>query len=447
MKIIITGAGEVGYHIAKMMASEAQDIYLIDKNKERLHYIQSQIDVFVIQGDASSFAVLKEAKVEQCDLLIAVTTSEETNLLVAILGKKFGAKRTVARISNLELKEQENTALFQSLGVDVLIAPVQLAAKEITRLIHNSVLTDEHEFEGGKLTVFGVSIDAISPLNGKTISESTQLKPDLSFKPVALRRKNETVIIDAATVIQEGDIVYFVANQGAIDEVTSICGKSCFKIKNIMIMGGSSIGVSSAQLLESQYNVILVEKDKAVCEAVSEKLKNTLVLNIDARDVAAIEEEGLTDMDAFIAVTGDSESNIMSSLVAKNHQVKKTIARVENIDYIHLSQNIGIDTLINKKIIAASTISRYVRKGNVTAVASLNGVDAEIIEFVVKPRSKVTKKSIEQLKFPQKATIAGVVRNDTALIPSGNFQLEEGDKAVVFALTSSIYKVESFFSK
>ena len=445
MKIIITGAGAVGLHIAKMMASESQDIYLIDQNKERLNYIQSQIDVFAIHGDAKSISILKEAQIESCDLLIAATASEETNLLVSILAKKFGAKRTIARINNLEMKDPENVKLLESLGVDTVISPVQLVAEEIIRLVDNSVFTDDHEFEDGKLTVFGIPIDDSSPLKNKTIEESSYLNPDLNFKPIALHRKEETLIVTGETKIMEDDIVYFISNQEAIDDVIDICGKARFEINNIMILGGSAIGVLTAELLQNNYKVTLIEKNRELAEEIAGKLKNTLVLNIDGRDVAAIEEEGLTDMDAFIAVTGDSESNIMSSLVAKNHGVKKTIARVENVDYIHLSQNIGIDTLINKKIIAASNIFKYVRKGDVTAIANLHGVDAEIIEFVVKPNSKVTRKRIRDLKFPKNANICGVVRNNVGFIPFGGFQLEEDDRAVVFSLTESIHLIEKFF--
>lgn len=445
MKIIITGAGAVGYHLAKMMASESQDIYVIDENVDRLNYVQSHIDIFAVHGDAKCISVLKEAKVESCDLLIAVTSSEETNLLVSILAKKYGAKRTIARINNLEFKEDSNVKLLESLGVDTIISPVSLAAQEIIRLVKRSVFTDDHEFENGKLTVFGISVDETSPIANKTVGDSAYLNPDLTFKPIALHRNEDTVMVNSQTLVKVGDIVYFIANPEAIDTVTEICGKEQFFIRNIMILGGSSIGILAAELLEKEHNVILIEKDRALCEKIAGQLKNTLVLNIDGRDVSAIEEEGLADMDAFIAVTGDSESNIMSGLVAKNHGVRKTIARVENIDYIHLSQNIGIDTLINKKIIAASNIFKYVRKGNVTAIASLHGVDAEIIEFIVKPDSKVTKARIKDLKFPKSANISGVIRNDIGFIPFGDFQLQEGDRAVVFSLTESIHKIENFF--
>jgi trk system potassium uptake protein TrkA len=445
MNIIITGAGAVGYHLAKMLSSELQNIYLIDQCQDRLKEIQSNLDIYTIQGDAKSVRILKEAKIESCDLLIAVTSSEETNLLISILAKKFGAKRTIARITNLELKEPQNAELIASLGIDTLISPVQLASEEIYRLVQRSVFTDDHEFEGGKLTVFGISIDPKSPLTDKTIQDSAYLNPDLSFKPIAIHRRDETLIVNAQTVIQANDIVYFISNPSSIDQIIEICGQECFEIKNIMILGGSSIGLQTAKLLENKYHVTLIEKDKTRCEEIANTLKNTLVINVDGRNVAALEAEGLADMDAFIAVTADSESNIMSSLVAKNHNVKKTIARVENIDYIHLSQNIGIDTLINKKIIAASNIFKYVRKGNVSAIANLHGVDAEIIEFIVKPNSRVTKAPINRLKFPRTANISGVVRNNIGFIPFGSFQLKEGDRAVVFSLTESIHKIELFF--
>ncbi|MGV6861047.1 MAG: Trk system potassium transporter TrkA [Putridiphycobacter sp.] len=446
MKIIITGGGAVGYHLAKMMSSELQDIYVIDQSQERLDYIQSHIDVFAIKGDAKSISVLKQAQIEECDLLVAVTSSEETNLLVSILAKKFGAKQVIARINNLELIQERNQDLFNELGIDTLISPVKLAAEEIKRLLKRSAFTDDCEFENGKLRVFGIPVGGNSPLKDRTIKESAYLNENLTFKPIALHRKEDTIIVKGDTVIHQNDILYFISNPDSIDTVMQICDQRCYDIKDIMIFGGSSIAEAAAKELEKEYRVILVEKNKARCEVLAGELKKTLVINVDGRDVTALEEEGLADMDAFIAVTGDSETNIMSSLVAKNHDVKKTIARVENIDYIHLSQNIGIDTLINKKIIAASNIFKYVRKGEISAIASLHGVDAEIIEFNVRANSKVTKRKIRDLKFPKTANIAGVIRDGVGFIPFGDFQLVEGDKAVVFSLTESINKIEKFFS-
>ena len=445
MKIIITGAGDVGYHLAKMLSSEMQDIYVIDENEVRLNYVQSHIDIYPVHGDAKSFDVLQEAKVSSCDLLIAVTSSEETNLLVSILAKKYGAKKTIARVSNIENITEERMQMFQDLGVDTLISPDTLAAEEIVRLVKKSAFTDNIEFENGKLTVFGIAIGDRSLLRDKTVKESSNLNPNLSFKPIAIHRKESTIIVNRDTLILEHDIVYFISTQESIDKITNFCDQKCFEIKNIMILGGNNVGVLTAKLFQDNYKVVLVEENPVKCEKIASELANTLILNIDGRDVETMKEEGLGDMDAFISVSKNSETNIISSLVAKNNGVRKTIARVENIDYIHLSQNIGVDTLINKKVIAASNIFKHIRKGNVDAIASLHGVDAEIIEFTVKPKSKVTKRKIKDLNFPKTANIAGVIRNDDSFIPFGEFQLQDGDKAVVFSLTESIHKIERFF--
>jgi trk system potassium uptake protein TrkA len=406
MKIIITGAGDVGYHLAKMLSSELQDIYLIDEDESRLNYVQSHIDIFPILGDAKSFEVLSEAKVEVCDLLIAVTSSEETNLLVSIMAKKYGAKKTIARVSTLENLIPARQKMFADLGIDTIISPDLLAAEEIERLVKKSAFTDNIEFEGGKLTVFGIAIGDKSELKDKTVGESSYLNPNLSFKPIAIHRNESTIIVNGETEILKNDIVYFISTPEAIDKITAFCDQQCFEIKNIMILGGNSVGEITARLFQDNYKVVLVDGDKKKCERLASNLSNTLILNIDGRDVETMKEEGLGDMDALISVTQNSETNIISSLVAKNHGVRKTIARVENIDYIHLSQNIGVDTLINKKIIAASNIFKHIRTGNVDAIANLNGVDAEIIEFTVHPNSKVTKKRIKDLNIPKTANIS-----------------------------------------
>ncbi len=445
MRIVIAGAGAVGFHLAKMMANEAQNIYIIDDNEERLNYVQSHIDVYGVHGNAKDIDVLKEVKVSNCDLLIAATSSEETNLLVCINGKKLGAKRTIARISNYEGIGTDMIDLYSSLGVDNIISPVELASQEIKRLINVSALTNDYEFEGGKLSVFGISISNTSPLKDRSVVDTQHLNPNQSFKPIAVLRNDETIMVQGDTVLLENDIVYFVSTPKSINEITKICGQECYQIKNVMILGGSRIGVLTAEMLEKDYNVILIEKDKKKAEEIAEHLKHTLVINADGTDVGSLEEESIEDMDAFISVTGNSETNIISSLVAKAHGVRKTIAGVENIDYINLSHNIGIDTLINKKMIAASNIFKFIRKGEVAAIANLHGVDGEIIEFNVKADTKITSKPLRDLKIPHTANIAGVIRGKEGFIPFGGFQLQEGDKAVVFTRTDSIHIIEEFF--
>ena len=445
MKIIIAGAGDVGSHLAKLLSSESHDIYLIDSNEERLNAVSSQIDVFTITGDAKSVELMNQKLFSTSDLLIAVTSSEETNMLICILGKKLGANHTIARINDINIIKDNKEHFYNELGIDTLISPSYLATLEIDRLINQAAFTDDIEFENGKLTVFGISLSNHSELINKTVQESAGLNPNLSFKPLAFHRDDYTLLVNGNTILKENDIVYFNSQKDSIEEIIKLCGKKHIHINDIMIIGGNRIGLNLAQLLEKNHQVTIVEKDKAKCDQIAAYLKKTLVININGHDIKELDEEGLAEMDALISVTANSEMNVMTSLVGKKHGIKKTIARIENFNYINLSQSIGIDTIINTKIIAADKIFKFVRKGNVSSVANLHGTNAEIIEFVVKPNTKITSKPIDQLNFPSDSIIAGVIRNGTPIIPFGDFQLIENDKTIVFSLTESIKEIEKFF--
>jgi len=444
MKIIIAGAGEVGSYIAHMLATEEQDTYLIDNNKKRLDRAQQHNDIIGLEGDAKDVSVLIEAGVKSCDLLIAATSSEETNLLICILGKKLGAKRTISRISNFEEIGSNMRTLYQEIGVDHVISPVEIAAKEIHQLIKHEAFLDNYDFEGGKLSVFSIQLMDCSPLVGSCVLDSKHFHNNLSFKPVSILRNNETIMVQAKTEFQVNDIIYFISTPKGYEEIPLICGQEDFDIKDVMILGASKIGVLTAERLEGEYNVTLIEQNEEKANKIALKLKKTLVIHGDGTDVSLLEEQSIEDMDAFIAVTGDSETNIISSLVAKSHGVRKTISGVENVDYIKLSHNIGIDTLINKKIIAANDILKYIRKGEVNAIATLS-LDAEVIEFTVKEGNKITNKPLKDLSLPPMVNIAGVVRDGNGFVPFGEFQLAEGDKAIIFTNDESIHKIEKFF--
>ena len=446
MRIVIAGTGEVGFHLAKLLTDEAQDIYLIDDDQDRLKYADSHLDVITLHGDATSIKTLQLANVKNADLFISVTSSQETNILSAILSKKLGAGYTIARIQNYEFISRKHIVDFSELGVDALFSARDLAAKEILRLVKQSALTDNFEFADGNLSLIGIMLDHRSPLVDKTIAESTQFNPDMSFMPVAILRGNKTIIPRGGTIFKKNDHIYFTAKKEVIPFVLKLCGQENIDIHNVMILGGSIIGVLAAELLQDQYNVKLIEKDRQKCMKLVEKLQNTLVIHADGRDVEVLESESLSEMDAFISLTGDSETNIISCLVAKNHGVAKTIASVENIDYINLSQNIGVDTLINKKLIAASNIFRHIRKGEVSNIATLHGVSAEIIEFTAKEKTKIVKKPIKDLRFPKSAIIGGIIRqNEKVYFPLGEFQVKPGDHVVVITFEESISKVEKFF--
>ena len=449
MKIIIAGAGEVGFHLAKLLSYESQEITLIDTKKDNLAYAGEHLDIRTIKGDATSIAVLKDARIDTASLYIAVTSSETTNITACVLAKQLGAKRTIARISNTEFIDNKETVGFSKFGIDELISPESLAASEIELLLKQYGFNDTYEFEGGALTMLGLRLSRTATFLDKTVKQAAELYSELHFIPIAIQRLGTqyTIIPRGDTIFKEGDKVVFMTCKGGGEELFQLSGKVKVDIKNVMILGGSQIGYKTAKdLCSNKFNVKLIESRRSKAEDLADELPNALVICGDGRNVDILDEENVSDMDAFIAVTGNSETNIMSCLLAKSKGVKKTIALVENMDYYQLSQSIGIDTLINKKLLAANNILRYIRKGEVVAMTKLTNMNAELLEFVVKPKSKITNKVIKDLKFPKSAIIGGVIRDGHGSIPLGSFKIEAGDRVVVCCLPRSISEVERFFS-
>ena len=448
MKIIIAGAGEVGFHLAKLLSFESQDITLIDTNRDNLMYSDTHLDIKTVKGDATSIRILKEAQVKYTDMVISVTSSEATNITVCVLAKQLGAKKTIARISNTEFLENKEEIGFTRFGIDELISPEALASREIELLLNQSAFNDSYEFEDEALTMIGVSLSRTATFVGKSVREAANIFPQLNFVPIAIQRfgTQYTLIPRGDTQFKEGDQVYFITSKNGVEELYKLTGKIKQDIKNVMILGGSKIGKkTSRDLCQNNFNVKLVEKDKEKAHELADELLNTLIINGDGRNVELLEEESIHDMDAFIAVTGNSETNIMSCLVAKSKSVKKTIALVENMDYFQLSHSIGIDTLINKKLLAANNIFRYVRKGEVVAMTKLNNMNAELLEFIVKTNSQVCNKKIKDIDFPRSAIIGGIIRDGVGLIALGEFFIKPGDRIVVCCLPRSINKVEKLF--
>ncbi|MBO6605891.1 Trk system potassium transporter TrkA [Psychroserpens sp.] len=448
MKIIIAGAGEVGFHLAKLLSYESQEITLIDTDKNSLAYASDHLDIRVIKGDVTSISILKDARINTAELFIAVTSSETTNITACVLAKQLGAKQTIARISNSEFLDQKEEVGFTKFGIDELISPETLAASEIGLLLNQYGFNDTYEFEEGALTMLSLRLSRTASIVGKTVKEAAQAFPELHFVPIAIQRyaTQYTIIPRGDSIFKEGDKVVFMTSKGGDEELFELSGKVKTALKNIMILGGSKIGYKTArELCQSKFKVKLIENNKEKAFECADDLPNALVINGDGRNVELLEEENISDMDAFISVTGNSETNIMSCLVAKSKGVKKTIALVENMDYYQLSQSIGIDTLINKKLLAANNIFRYIRRGEVLAMTKLSNMNAELLEFEVTSKSKITHKKIKDLDFPKSAIIAGVIRDEVGLIPLGDFQIEVGDKVVVCSLPRSINQVERFF--
>ncbi|MDA8923849.1 Trk system potassium transporter TrkA [Flavobacteriaceae bacterium] len=448
MKIIIAGAGEVGFHLAKLLSFESQDITLIDTHKERLNYAENHLDIKAIKGDATSLRIMKEAKIDTSDLFIAVTEQETTNITICALAKQMGCKKTIARISSSEFINHNDEVSFQKLGVDELISPEELASIEIQQLLDQSAFSDSYEFENGALTLLGTTLEESVPFVGKTVKEAAQIFPDIHFMPIALQRKGTqyTIIPRGDTQFEANDLVYFITLKEGVEELYKLTGRNKEVIKNVMILGGGKIGYSTAKTLaDKKFNVILVEQNKNKAFELADQLPDVMVINGDGRNVELLEEEGLEAMDAFICVTENSETNIMSCLMAKSKNVKKAIALVENMDYFQLSHSIGIDTLINKKLLTANTIFRYIRRGEVVDLTTLNSLNAEILEFIVKPESKVNGMQIRDIDFPRSATIGGVIKEGEGVIALGGYKIEAGDRVVVCCLPRALDKVESLF--
>jgi len=449
MKIIIAGAGDIGFYLAKLLSYESQDIYLIDTDQEKLDNISRSLDVITIHGDATSANVLKQLDIKNAGLLIAVTESQNTNFTIAAIGKKLGAKKTVARMDNTDIFNECDID-FKSLGIDIVISPKALAAEEIRSLLLRPAFDDFMEFENGELYIVGSKLSRKSPIKGISVRNCKQTYNDINFITIALQRENSsrTIIADGDTTFHSGDHVYFAVPPESIDKIHKILGKPNTRIKDVMILGGGIIGRNTLKTLSQEgFSIKLIEKEKRTAFSIAEEFPEVLIINADGRNVEMLDEENISGMDAFVAVTDNSETNIMSSLVAKTKGVKKTIALVENIDYIKISQAIGIDTLINKKLLAASGIFKYIRKGKVISLANTHTMDAEVLEFEVKINSFVDGRSIKELKLSQEAVFCGIVRTGKLIMPFGDFVFQAEDRVIVFALNRIINKLGEIFNK
>ena len=364
MNIIIAGDGEVGVHLARSLTELEHNITVVDPHSELLKRLESETDLLTITGDSTSPQVLKDANVADCDLFLSVLHDESINLVTCILAKKLKAKKTVARITNAELLAPKHKEMFRDLGVDEMVCPERIAAKEITNLLNNSVATEFFDFSGGLLTMYVLRLDAGSPVVGHNVKELTQMHPDLQVRVVALLRGGNTIIPHSDTEFRSGDLAYIIGRANQLEGINRAVGKETVSIKNTMIAGGGRIGRYAAMTLQDKMRITLIEEDRRRAEELSALLDDTLVIHGDATDIELLKEEGLQNADAFIGVTNSSETNVLTCLHAKRLGVKRTIALVENTGFIDISQDIGIDTIINKKLITASYIARFIVKGD-----------------------------------------------------------------------------------
>ncbi len=446
MKIVISGAGEVGSHLAKLLSATKHDITIIDQDHKLLDNVASAADVVSVEGDPSEFGVLKRAAIRKTDLFIAVTPDENLNVVSAMIAKRLGARKCLVRVDHSEYLEPQNKEVFTEMGIDFMFYPERVAAHEVVTLLGHTSMTEYVDFADGKLALAVFRLDSSSPMIGRRLMDITPTRNDLVYRTVAITRADVTVIPHGDDVFSEGDMLYVITGRETKTEVMRFSGQHNVQIRSLMILGGSRIGTLVAKALEGEMEVKLVEYNSNKAYRLAEILDKTLIINEDGRNIEAMEEEGLRTMDAFVAVTGRSETNILAAMVAKRMGVKKVIAEVENMSYIPLAESIGVDTIINKKLVTASSIFRFTMSTDVQVVKYLTGSQAEVLEFIAKPGSPVTKSALRDMEFPREAIVGGVVRGDKAFIATGDTEVMAYDRVVVFALPDVVDKVGKFFN-
>jgi trk system potassium uptake protein TrkA len=446
MRIVIAGAGEVGTHLAKMLSQSEHEIILIDSEEERLKPVDASIDVLTREGSATSLNLLREAIKKNTDLFIAVAHYEDTNITAAMLAKKLGAKKVIARIDNMEYLERSNKEFFREMGIDHLIYPELIAAKEVISLLKETGTTEFMDFAGGLLSLYVQKLEKNAPVLNRSLEEVASTLGAVRYRAVAIKRNDRTIIPRGKEEFHDGDLAYVISTREGIDDMMKFSGKRNVEARSIMILGGSRIGRHIALNLQHDCQVKLIDYDLEKCQTLAETLEETLVINGDGRNGDLLAEEGLQHMDAFVAVTGNSESNILACLLAKKIGVMKTIAEVENMEYINLAENSGIDTIINKKIATASRIFRHTMNPNVTQVKMMTGTEAEVIEYNVPPNARITDGPLRLINFPKDAIVGGGIREYKPFIATGDTLIRTGDKVVVFTLPSAFDKLNKFFS-
>lgn len=444
MKIVIAGAGEVGSHVAKLLSREDQDITLIDADATKLSVLDANYNLLTRRGSPTSFAVLKAAGVEKCDLFIAVTPYENTNVIACSIAKSLGAVKTVARIDNYEFMTCENREFFARHGVNAMIYPEYLAAQEIVTALERSWVRNWFELHNGELIVVGVKIRENSQVAGLKLKELTM--SNHYFHVSAIKRRHETLIPCGDDTLRPNDILYVTTTREHVDELRTLCGKKHHDVRRVMIMGGSRIALRLIALAGDRYKFTIIESNRDRCQDLCERCANTTIVYGDARDIDTLREEGINDADAFIALTDSSETNILTCLTAKECGVKKTIAEVENIQLISEAENLNIGTIVNKKLLASSKVFQMMIDADVNSSQFMALADADVAEIEVKPHAKVTKALVKDLKLTRDMTIAALIRDGKGMLVNGMTQIRECDHVVVVCLAGALHKIEKYFN-
>jgi len=445
LRVIIIGAGKVGFSIAEMLTTENHDVVVIEKDEDRERIVQEHIDVQTINGSGANIRVLEEAGVREADLVIAVTEMDELNMVACLLAKQYGVPKTVARVRNPEYVEVGDRSPGPSIGIDLVINPERVTAMEIAKLIEVPEAIDVEYYADGQVQLLELRIDKHAPVIDKKLKDLDFTYPSLI---IAILRDGEIIIPRGDDYVLANDVVFIVGKTVDMTEIEKFLGKERMYPKSIVILGGGRIGYYLAKQLEGKdLSVKIIDKNLAKCKNVAKGLEDALVLNGDGTDIDFLQEEGIGETDLFVAVTGDDKLNLLVSLLAKELGAKKTIAQIRRFEYIPLVEKVGVDTTVSPRMLTAGAIYKFIRKGQIVSVNVLVGAKAEAMELIVPEDSRVAHKMLKDLKFPKGAILGAIQRAGEVIIPTGLDTIEPGDKVMVFSIPKAIVKVEEFFNR
>ncbi len=445
--VIVVGGGEVGYHLAERLSEEIQDVVLIDSSAERAEDVGNRLDIMTVVGNGASLSVLEKAGIRNAKMVLAVTSVDEVNLIASLAARRLGVEYVAARISSPEYYQRSSVLSGDDLGIDLMINPERECARETFELIRSEVATEVASFAGGRVRLIGLKVKEGARVAGKSLRQLGTELGDHHYVTAAIQRGNETILPSADDTIEAGDHVYLLSPEGELDDIPQLAGYEPFKLQRVMIAGGSQEGFHIAELLEQHgVDATIIDRDRKRCLELAEALPKALVLNGDATDLELLEMEGVAGMDAFVASTGNDQTNLLTSLLAKTVGARKVVSLIDDFSYLQLIPRLDIDASVSPRLSTVNAILRDVRGERITSVATLKGIDAEAIEFEVGEGSNIVGKQLGDVHFPHGGMLCMLVRGDEVSVPQGDTELQAGDIAIVFALPTCIRDIAKIFA-
>ncbi len=445
MKVIIIGAGKVGFSMAQLLSTENHDVTIIEQSPQRQQVLEDMLDVQVIRGSGSSKSILESVGVQNADMFLAVTQFDELNMVACMLAKRYGAKTTVARVRNPEYIEIKEFSLNDLMGIDLIINPERVTAQEIAEIVKYPEAMNVDYYADGKVQLLELELTADSPLLDKEIKT---LDTSVPYNIVSIIRNHTILVPSGSDVLKLGDHIHLMARTAEMKSVEKLLHFKSRKIEQVTILGGGRTGYYLAQILEQSQpsvNIKIIEKDINIAKTLSENLNHTLVIHGDGSDHQLLEEENIATSDIFVAVTNDDKINLLCALIARNLGVKKTVCQMKRTEALPLAEQIGIDTILSPRLLTAGALLKYMRVGNVISVTLFGEERAEMLELIAQPGAIAVNKELQRVKFPHGSMVGAVLRDHQAIIPDGNFKIKPYDRLIVFSLLKSIHKIERLF--